>query len=603
MREAPILRNSSVPHKPSPDNVSGAGNPIPTCVLLLSYTVPAREDMKPCFLAIASLMLASSVAARGPAQTAATDKPKQDLCNVSGLVVKSGDGTPLRKAIVRLSSIESDGKSSSARTEEDGRFVLDKIGPGRYRLTVTRHGYVTQEYGQRRPSDPSAILALSPGQRMSDLIFKLIPAAVLRGHVQDEDGEPMPWVHITAFRLAYFNGKRSASSEYEASTNDLGEYRLFDVAPGRYFIAANYEPGADFVNGRRTMMGDTSLNPGYVVTYYPNTSDPGKAAAVSVKGGDEISSIDLILSPSHVVKVRGRAMNAITGKPGTGISVSLWPRESQLEWEFQQLQTFGEAKDGSFEISNVPPGSYFAVAFWHSEGKSYRAQQPVDVGAADVDGIALTISAGQDISGRLIWDGKPETGRNELRVYLRPLDSQQFPNQPSPVKPDGSFVLSNVAEGRWHVQMFGIGRDTFIKSVRYGTTDISAQELNVSRGIDGSLEVTLSSRAARIGGTVTNSDSLPAPGAWVVLVPEAAHRDDNWLYDSTNTDQNGRFELHGIVPGEYKLFSWDEVEEGAWEDPDFLKPFEEKGEKVSIQEGDAKSIDLVTIKTASAEQQ
>jgi hypothetical protein len=75
------------------------------------------------------------------------------------------------------------------------------------------------------------------------------------------------------------------------------------------------------------------------------------------------------------------------------------------------------------------------------------------------------------------------------------------------------------------------------------------------------------------------------------------------LYKSQSTDQYGRFDLRGIAPGDYKLFTWDEVEEGAWEDPDFLKPFEEKGEKVSVQEGDSKSVNLTEIKTASPEQQ
>jgi hypothetical protein len=51
------------------------------------------------------------------------------------------------------------------------------------------------------------------------------------------------------------------------------------------------------------------------------------------------------------------------------------------------------------------------------------------------------------------------------------------------------------------------------------------------------------------------------------------------------------------------LFSWDEVEEGAWEDPDFLKAFEGKGEKVTVQEGDAKSVNLTPIKTSNAEEQ
>jgi len=75
------------------------------------------------------------------------------------------------------------------------------------------------------------------------------------------------------------------------------------------------------------------------------------------------------------------------------------------------------------------------------------------------------------------------------------------------------------------------------------------------------------------------------------------------LYKSQSTDQYGRFDLRGIAPGDYKLFTWDEVEEGAWEDADFLKTFEETGEKVSVQEGDSKSVNLTEIKTAILGQQ
>ena len=74
------------------------------------------------------------------------------------------------------------------------------------------------------------------------------------------------------------------------------------------------------------------------------------------------------------------------------------------------------------------------------------------------------------------------------------------------------------------------------------------------------------------------------------------------LYKSQSTDQYGRFDLRGIAPGDYKLFTWDEVEEGAWGDPDFLKPFEPKAEKISIQDGDQKTVNLISIRMGSAEQ-
>jgi hypothetical protein len=104
-----------------------------------------------------------------------------------------------------------------------------------------------------------------------------------------------------------------------------------------------------------------------------------------------------------------------------------------------------------------------------------------------------------------------------------------------------------------------------------------------------------------VRGNVVDEDNLPAVGVWVSLLPDEAHRSARRLYKSAATDQYGRFELHGIAPGDYKLFSWEEIESSAWEDPEFLKPFEEKGEKISLKDGDQKTLNLTAIRTKDPE--
>ena len=125
----------------------------------------------------------------------------------------------------------------------------------------------------------------------------------------------------------------------------------------------------------------------------------------------------------------------------------------------------------------------------------------------------------------------------------------------------------------------------------------------VTHGNNGSLQVFISSRGGRIQGSVADQDGLPAAGVRAVLIPSDKAKRSKWrLYKTQNTDQYGRFDLRGIAPGDYLLLSWDEVEEGAWGDPEFLKPFEEKAEKISIQDSDVKSVNIVSIRTASPEQ-
>jgi hypothetical protein len=551
------------------------------------------------WLTLAGLLLVSSVAAQSPIQNGANGESKAEPCKVSGTVVRLGDNTPLHRAIVQLIGMDQHGRALSVQTGEDGKFAVEHILPGQYRFVVSRNGYVPQSYGQKKPGDAAALLSLSPGQTMTDLVFRMVPSAVISGRVQNEDGEPMPWVHMVAYRLEYSDGKRSPSMQAETSTNDLGEYRLFGLTPGRYFVAANYEPGSYFFHGRRSMMGNGELNPGYVPTYYANTSDPAKATSIRVKAGEEINSVDLILSPVHVVRVRGRLYNAIVGATGTGSFVSLQPKDSQLGWMVQERYAFVQSKEGTFEIPNVPPGSYVLAAVWSSEEKSYRARQAVEVGSADVEGLTLTLAPGLEVSGRINWEGHADA-MGQLHVILTAVNSQQG-GVGARAKPDGWFTLDNVPEGPSRIQVLGIGPDSFVKSVRYGTTESTTEELTVVRGSDATVEITLSSRGAHLEGKVTNSDALPAAGVWVALVPEASHRAAEWLFKSDTTDQNGRFAMRGIAPGTYKMFSWDHVEQGAWQDPDFLKTFESQGQSITIQEGETKAVELVALKAAASE--
>jgi protocatechuate 3,4-dioxygenase beta subunit len=78
----------------------------------------------------------------------------------------------------------------------------------------------------------------SSGESKKDLLFRLIPAAVIAGRVFDEDGEAVPNATVTASREAYHEGRRTLATTAEASTDDLGSFRLFGLAPGRYYLSA-----------------------------------------------------------------------------------------------------------------------------------------------------------------------------------------------------------------------------------------------------------------------------------------------------------------------------------------------------------------------------
>ena len=461
---------------------------------------------------------------------------------------------------------------------------------------------MTAEYGQRKPNDPGAILTLRSGQVVKDLLFRLIPAAVISGRIMDEDAEPLPGVNVSALREVYDQGKRELGTRAVAETNDLGEYRLYGLAPGRYFVSVVYPQWSRLGESDESEEGEASTQ-GYAKMYYPGTPEAAQASTIVVKQGEEIPSVEMLLRQVLVHRIRGHVYNQITHKPGVGTNLILRLKTRGNEWDVGQQQTNVQKQDGTFEIPAVVPGSYVLTGYWFDEGKIYSTTTPLDVGNADIEGLSVTIAPGVAISGQIIWEGKASLEKDELSVIPELEDSSVFFLSGTRVSPANFFTLKDLGDGTYCVRVTGESKDCYIKEIRYGPSDAQDDGFTVARSAPANLEITISSRGARIQGTASDSDGLPAAGVWVVLVPSAPHRLHHRLYKSQSTDQYGRFDLRGIAPGDYKLFTWDEVEEGAWEDADFLKPFEEKGEKVSVQEGDSKSVNLTEIKTASPEQQ
>jgi len=517
------------------------------------------------------------------------------------MVVKLAGSEPLKTATVQLQSLQDLARTISVVTDVGGRFELKGIDPGRYRLKVSRTGFVTQEYGQRTPNDPGSEIRLSAGQNLRDLLFRLVPWGVIAGRVLDEDGDPLPWAQVSALREVYSNGKRKLSPEALVPTNDLGEYRLFGLKPGRYFVSAKFKPGLHVIGRGEVREDDVDdSRPEFMPIYYRNSPDPEGASTITLRAGEEIPGVEILMHPVSTFRVRGRVYNMVSGRrSNAGVIVQLEQRNSNVSWGSPEHQAIVENPDGSFEIAGVLPGSYTLGAYWFEEGRRYQARQSLEVSNANMEGVNLTIVPGLQIYGRIIWDGKPSMDRDELIVNISPADSRISFIGPARVL-GNSFVLRDVFEGTYRLGVLGQSKDCYVKSIRYGSSDALEAGLTVFRGTQSSLEVTISSRGARVQGAVTDVDNLPVTGVWVVLVPDEAHRDQLRLFQKVATDQYGHYLLRGIPPGDYKVFCWDEVEDGAWEDPDFLTTFEDRGQKVSVEDADTKSADVIVIRTKSS---
>jgi hypothetical protein len=533
------------------------------------------------------------------ANAAKAGKDKDETCRVFGMVVKMADGAPLKNATVRLENDSDREHVIATKTTADGRFELRNVPSGRYKLKVFRNGYVEKEYGQHNPSDAGATFALSPGQDKHDVLFKLIPAAVIAGRVFDEDGEAVPQAVVVALHEVYREGRRTLTSSGFAQTDDLGQYRLFGLAPGRYYVSAVQREWGEVTGDREfTAASAEPGERGYIKTYYPGTPDIGRAAVVAVKEGEEIPGTDIPLKQVAVYRIRGKVFNAVTHKGGSEAYLVLMSRSKRLEWDFGGGEQVHKS-DGSFEFPNVVPGAYLLVAYWSDQGRMYLTQQKLDVGDSDLEGVSVVIGTGATIPGNVRWEGRPSLEQDELSVSIQPAEMSFTWRDPFRVETNQQFTMKEVGDGDYKVSVNGLSKDCYIKDVVYGEMHSAEGLISVSSGGGEHLEIAISSLGARVQGAVVDNDGLPATGVWVVAVPDPARRTNFRLFKEQTTDQYGKFDLHGLAPGSYKLFAWAGVERGEWEDEDFLKPFEGAGESVELRDEDVKTMNLKLIEKKS----
>jgi hypothetical protein len=128
-----------------------------------------------------------------------------------------------------------------------------------------------------------------------------------------------------------------------------------------------------------------------------------------------------------------------------------------------------------------------------------------------------------------------------------------------------------------------------MKTIRMGSQEIGDFLIDLTSGAPGPIEVVVSAKAGQIKGTVEDEKQQSAANATIILVPEASKRDQFSLFKQTTADQNGAFTVKGLPPGEYTLFSWEEIEDGAWQDPEFLKKYEADGIKAKVAEGSSET--------------
>ena len=555
------------------------------------------------FLTTAFCFLLSLLSLAQPAAVQQAAKPS----SLAGALTKYGSGEPIRNAEISLSrsaepTTAQDDTSADAHqitvvTDTNGRFRFSSLVPGDYSLVVRKNGF----HGFRGPNSRTwqefLTVSLSPGQSITDLAIAMQPGSVIAGKVNDEEGEPMAYVQVTALKWVYANHRRQLRPVGMATSDDQGSYRIFSLEPGHYIVRANVV----------SEVGPSKLH--YAPSYYPEAGSPNEASPVALRPGDQAEA-DFRMTRVPAVKITGH----VNGGSVNG-QTQIYLRNTHDEGA-NVARASGASVDhnGNFTLEGVLPGDYLLGALEFRGDNSdapMHAEMPVKVDGSDLANVSLTLEdAGKaSLQGTLRIDGPNTTHPrlDSLRVGLLPADDSSgeadFVGNGgyAAVGRDGTIRLDKISPGKYVVSITADGtgwEDFYTKSVQVGNRDVtdSVIHFNASRGAV-PIQISVGIDGAYVEGTVTDENGKPVANATVIGVPDTALRSQFDLYQRGESDQKGNFRLRGIKPGIYSFYAWNAMDDESYMDPDFLRRFENARSDLNLAPIDHQTLTLKLLST------
>jgi hypothetical protein len=518
--------------------------------------------------------------ARDPSQT------PTGTAVLRGRVTRADSGAPIRRAQVTVFAPELR-ESRTAMTDDEGRYELKQLPGGRYTVGVNKGGYVALQFGQRRPFEPGQPLQLVDGQILEKIDFALPRGGVITGRIVDEFGEPVTGAQVQAMRYRFVNGGRRLMPVQSApQTDDRGEFRIFGVAPGDYYVNATVR--------QMTFGGVSDDRVGYAPTYYPGTPVSSEAQRVTVGIGEEVDGISFSIAPTRTANVTGIARDG-EGKPMSNSFVNVIQRTDN------GLPQYGAGgaqtrADGSFTISNLPPGSYTLQARSNGASNGDVATQDVTVNGSDLTGLLLSVVRGATARGRIRFDGGAPTNLNpaETRIFPGNVDGAIILNGGGPitVKDDWTFEGTGLSGRR--LLRVASAQGWAVKSITVDGEDVTDTGIEFNGEDVEGIDIVLTQKLTEVAGAVTDGRGSNVADAVVVVFADDREK---WtpttrFIMTARPDQEGRYKVRGLPPGRYLAAAIDYLEPGEERDPELLDRLRPRATRVTLGEGEMKQLDM-----------
>lgn len=524
----------------------------------------------------------------GPAEPAGT-------AVMRGVVLAADTGAPLRRADVRAFGAGGRG-TALATTDDNGRFDLTGLLAGRYTLMASKGGFVTLQYGQRRPAERGTPIDLGAGQVLEKLVLALPRGGVIAGRITDEFGEPAVGVQVQVLRYAFApGGRRLQPAGRMDATDDQGSFRLYGLNPGDYYVSATLRSGLMMtMDGRPAPEG----RQGYAPTYYPGTPSRADAGRITVGVGQEVGGISFALAPTRVARVSGR----VVGLTGDRANAFVMARLDDGVGFGGGMQAGGQVdEDGEFHIASLPPGRYLLQVQPRGgrEEDELVGLATVTVAGTDLSNVVIAMQRPGTIAGRIEFEGgTPATVRpSQVRVFpnaVDPASPRAFMSGPPQTRDDFTFVargalgpvlLQPNAPPGWH-----------LKSVTLDGEDITDTPIALVPGTNVTgVRVLLTQAVTTVSGSVRDARGDTVLDASIVVFPddEAKWSVNTRHIRTARPDTEGRFEITGLPPAaNYRIVAVQGLEDGQAYDPEFLASVRDRSDRLALTQGEAKAVEL-----------
>jgi hypothetical protein len=491
---------------------------------------------------------------------------------IVGRVFDANTQAPVRRAQIQATNDE---MFVDGTTDDDGRFQLNGLRAGEWRVTVSKGGYYPWNIGQRRPFEIPPPIAVAARQRL-EVQIPLTRGGVIAGRVFDQSGEPLAGLQVKVYRARMSQGyRRLESVGVPDRTDDTGAYRIYALPPGDYYVAASL----------RMAPADSIVETTYAPTYYPGTGDIGDAERIRIGLASEATAVFPLL-PVRRVHVSGTLLSS-SGAPADAL-LTLTSGNSELG---MPLGIGGVTRrDGSFTIADVPPGRYTLTATLRSDGPSEIASIPVSVGDDDLTGLTLVTERPGRVQGRFVVDaGVTRALPQDLEVTAMAARV----NGTLVSRGVGSpFVLEEVSEP-FFVRV-DVPKGWAVKRVEVGGADVTdSPSITVPLGQQTDARIVITDRVSDVGGTVMAAGK-PASAHVVIFAADQT----KWGFPSrfvreTTTDAKGRFRVTGLPASDrYLAVAVDYLEDSEHNDPEFLERVRDMALAFPLGDTEARTLDL-----------